>query len=77
MSKYQLTRKTKPSAATWRTAKLFDVNLYHHKAPLCGQRLIWVIVGRKWVRFHSTIGNIKFKLRKSDWDAISYKVEIA
>ena len=66
---------TKPQAATWRTAKLWDVNLNTVKTPICGQRRMWVIVGRKHVRFHNIIGSLKFRLSRADWDALTYKKE--
>ena len=40
----------KPSEATWRTARLYWADFYNVKWPVCGNRLVWAVVGRKWVR---------------------------
>ena len=40
----------KPKEATWSTAKLYRVDLYNVKWPRSGTRLVWAVVGRKWVR---------------------------
>ena len=51
--------KTKrPTGKTWKTAKLFKVYL-GMKAPAgaAGLRLMWAIVGHKWVRCCTPITN--------------------
>ena len=72
----QLYRQSKPKAASWRTAKLFNVDLYINRLPICGGRACWVIVGRKHVRLCETFSNIKMKIRRTEWDALGKK-EIA
>ena len=64
--------KTKrPTGKTWKTAKLFKVYL-GMKAPAgaAGLRLMWAIVGHKWVRCCTPITNVKFKIRRAMWDEL-------
>ena len=64
--------KTKrPTGKTWKTAKLFKVYL-GMKAPAgaAGLRLMWAIVGHKWVRCCTPITNVKFKMRRAMWDEL-------
>jgi len=71
------TKKTRPAGKTWKTARLFDVSLYDSRLPVCGQRYLWVVVGRKWVRACTPIDNMKFRMTRAVWNAISYRKEIA
>lgn len=66
----------KPKSASWRTAKLFAVDLYISRLPICGGRFCFVVVGRKHVRLVEVISNIKMKIRRAEWDALG-KREIA
>ena len=61
---------------TWRTANLWDINLYITRLPLCGQRHMWVKVGRKYVTMCEPISHIKFRIRKSEWDGIKHKRQL-
>ena len=62
----------KPKEATWSTAKLYKVDLYNVKWPRSGTRLVWAVVGRKWVRICIPIELIKFRMRRDEWDAIPH-----
>ena len=72
----KLFKQSKPNSASWRTAKLFNVDLYISRLPICGGRACWVIVGRKHVRLCEAFSNIKMKIRRSEWEALG-KREIA
>ena len=60
----------KPKEATWRTAKLYAADFYNVKWPVCGSRLVWAVVGHKWVRLCTPIQNDKWRMKRSDWDAL-------
>jgi len=64
----------KPKEATWSTAKLYRVDLYNVKWPRSGTRLVWAVVGRKWVRICIPIELIKFRMRRDEWDAIPHEL---
>ena len=66
----------KPVEATWRTAKLHTVDftsIYMRQIckslPVGGERIVWAVVGRKWVRLCTPITNIKWRMKRSEWDA--------
>ena len=64
----------KPKEATWSTAKLYRVDLYNVKWPRSGTRLVWAVVGRKWVRICIPIELIKFRMRRDECDAIPHEL---
>jgi hypothetical protein len=61
----------RPMEATWKNAKLYRVHLMDSRWPVCGTRLVWAIVGYKWVRICTPIQNTKFRMRRADWDNLS------
>mgnify|MGYP005678756865 CR=1 FL=1 len=61
----------KPTAASWRTAKLYQADFYNVKWPVCGSRLVWAVVGHKWVRLCTPVQNDKWRMRRADWDGLS------
>lgn len=62
---------------SWRTAQLWDVSLYIPTAPLCGQRHMWVKRGHKYVTLCEPVCHLKFRITRSQWDAIGYKHQVA
>jgi len=66
-----MTNIPKPKEATWNTAKLFRVDFYDMRLPVSGTRLVWAVVGRKWVRICTPIQNKKFRMRRGEWDKMS------
>jgi hypothetical protein len=63
----------RPFEATWKTAKLYRVYFSDTRWPVSGQRMVWAVVGRKWVRVVTPITKTKFKMRRSEWDNITDK----
>jgi len=57
-----------PTEATWANAKLYRCDLYDTRYPVSGTRLVWVVVGRKWVRFCTPIQHSKWRIRREEWD---------
>ena len=60
----------RPHEATWANAKLYQVRLMDAKYPVCGTRMVWAVVGHKWVRVCTPIQKDKFRMRRSEWDAL-------
>jgi len=69
-----MTSTPRPVEATWSNAKLYKVDLYNVKWPRCGTRLVWAVVGRKWVRVCIPIELIKFRMSRNEWDRIPHEL---
>ena len=69
-----MTNTPRPVEATWSNAKLYRVDLYNVKWPRCGTRLVWAVVGRKWVRVCIPIELIKFRMSRNEWDIIPHEL---
>ena len=63
-----------PTEATWSTAKLYRCDLYDTRYPVSGTRLVWVVVGRKWVRLCTPIQHSKWRIRREEWDNIPHEL---
>ncbi len=61
----------KPAEKTWTTASLYQVYLgLNAPAGMAGCRLVWAVVGYKWVRLCTPITNIKHRMRRTEWDKV-------
>ena len=65
----------KPDAKACSTARLFYADLttcylrgINQRLPVAGGRLIWAVVGHKHVRCCTPITNIKWRMKRSEWD---------
>ena len=58
----------RPPEKVWQKAVLYFCDLYDHRWPVCGWRLVWVIVGRKWVKCCTPIQHQKWRMKRADWD---------
>jgi len=61
----------KPKEAAWDNAKLYRVDFFDMRLPVSGTRLVWAVVGYKWVRICTPVQNKKFRMRRSEWDKMS------
>ena len=61
----------RPPESTWSNAKLYRVRLMDNRWPVCGTRLVWAVVGYKWVRVCTPIQHDKFRMKRADWDSLS------
>ena len=61
----------RPKEATWDNAKLYRVDFFDMRLPVSGTRLVWAVVGYKWVRICTPIQNKKFRVRRGEWDKMS------
>lgn len=69
MTKSALTPK--PIEKTWANAILHSVYLgLGSPAGMAGHRLVWAVVGYKWVRLCTPITKIKHRMRRSEWDKL-------
>ena len=64
----------RPPEATWADAKLYRCDLYDTRYPVCGTRLVWVVVGWKWVRFCTPVQHDKWRIRREEWDNIPHEL---
>ena len=60
----------RPPEATWADAKLYRCDFYDTRYPVCGTRLVWVVVGWKWVRLCTPVQHDKWRIRREEWDKI-------
>ena len=65
----------RPPEATWADAKLYRCDLYDTRYPVCGTRLVWVVVGWKWVRLCTPVQNHKWRIRRAEWDKIPHELQ--
>ena len=80
----QVSTLEKPQSNNWQTAQRYKVDFYHTKFPLCGGYLVYVVVGRKWVRV--TQGDLvtpkrdirtnltRFKMSINDWQQLKKEI---
>ena len=61
----------RPKEAAWDNAKLYRVDFFDMRLPVSGTRLVWAVVGYKWVRICTPIQNKKFRMRRGEWDKMS------
>lgn len=70
MGYFKTIQTERPTSISWKNCKLFRADFYDARYPLCGTHLVWAAVGHKWVRIFKPIHNTRFKIRRSEWDAI-------
>ena len=63
----------KPKAKKWQPAELWQVGLWDNKYPLCGLRMLWVIVGTKHVQMAAPICETKMRMSRKEWNAMNDK----
>jgi len=62
-----------PKQKKWQNAERWEVGLYENKYPLCGQRMLWVLIGTKWVYMAAPVCETKMKMTRKQWNALTYK----
>jgi len=64
----------RPKEAAWDNAKLYRVDFFDMRLPVSGTRLVWAVVGYKWVRICTPVQNKKFRMRRGEWDKMSTQI---
>ena len=64
---------SKPNAKKWQNAELWELSLYNNKWPVCGQRMVWCMVGTKMVYCCTPFLHQKFKMRRKEWNEMTGK----
>ena len=64
----------RPKEAAWDNAKLYRVDFFDMRLPVSGTRLVWAVVGYKWVRICTPVQNKKFRMRRGEWDKMSTEI---
>lgn len=62
-----------PKQKKWQNAERWEVGLYENKYPLCGQRMLWVLIGTKWVYMAAPVCETKMKITRKQWNELTYK----
>ena len=65
-----MTRFPTPRKKSWKNAKLFEAYFMDQRFPVCGQRMVWAVVGYKWVRVSTGLQDKKWRMRRADWDQL-------
>ena len=65
-----MTRFPTPRKKSWKNAKLFEAYFLDQRFPVCGQRMVWAVVGYKWVRVSTGLQDKKWRMRRADWDQL-------
>ena len=58
-----------PKAKKWQKAERWQVGLWDNKYPMCGLRLLWVLVGTKHVYMSAPVCETKMKMTRKQWNA--------
>ena len=51
-----------PKGNVWNNAEMYKVYLNLPRLSLCGTRLLWVVVGRKWVKLCTLVEDTKMRI---------------
>ena len=62
--------ENKLEGKVWEKAEVYSVYLDAPNLQLHGDRLLWVVIGRKWVRLATLLGTHKMKININTWDKI-------
>jgi hypothetical protein len=57
-----------PKGNVWNNAEMYRVYLNLPRLSLCGTRLLWVVVGRKWVKLCTLVEDTKMRISISEWN---------
>lgn len=63
----------RPKAKKWQKAELWEVGLWDNKYPLCGQRMLWVLVGTKHVYMSTSVCETKMRMSRKEWNILQDK----
>ena len=65
----------KPEGKSWITSKRFTVDFtsvylrgINQRLPICGEHVVYAVVGHKHIRICLPISNIKFRMTRGEWD---------
>ena len=57
-----------PKGNVWNNAEMYRVYLNLPRPSLCGTRLLWVVIGRKWVKLCTLVEDTKMRISISEWN---------
>ena len=57
-----------PKGNVWNNAEMYKVYLNLPRLRLCGTRLLWVVVGRKWVKLCTLVEDTKMRISINEWN---------
>ena len=62
-----------PKAKKWQKAERWQVGLWDNKFALCGLRMLWVVIGTKWVYMSAPVCQTRMKITRKEWNALTDK----
>ena len=60
-------------AKKWQKAERWQVGLWDNKFALCGLRMLWVVIGTKWVYMSAPVCQTRMKITRKEWNALTDK----
>ena len=57
-----------PKGNVWNNAEMYKVYLNLPRLSRCGTRLLWVVVGRKWVKLCTLVEDTKMRISINEWN---------
>tara|TARA_X000000950_G_scaffold16656_1_gene18132 strand:+ start:16179 stop:16637 length:459 start_codon:yes stop_codon:yes gene_type:complete len=65
-----------PKAKKWQKAERWKVGLWDNRYPLCGLRLLWVLIGTKHVQMSAPICLTKMRMSRKEWNKLKDKARM-
>jgi len=62
-----------PKPKKWQKAERWRVGLWDNRYPLCGLRLLWVLVGTKHVQMSAPVCLTKMRMTRKEWNKLRDK----
>jgi hypothetical protein len=62
-----------PKPKKWQNAERWKVGLWDNKYPLCGLRLLWVLIGTKHVQMSAPVCFTKMRMSRKEWNSLKDK----
>ena len=57
-----------PKGNVWNNAEMYRVYLNLPRLSLCDTRLLWVVIGRKWVKLCTLVEDTKMRISINEWN---------
>lgn len=62
-----------PKSKKWQKAERWKVGLWDNRYPLCGLRLLWVLIGTKHVQMSAPVCFTKMRMSRKEWNNLKDK----
>lgn len=65
-----------PKSKKWQKAERWRVGLWDNRYPLCGLRLLWVLIGTKHVQMSAPVCLTKMRMSRKEWNKLIDKTRM-